>query len=63
MNTREQILDQIEAFLAEGQMKKTAFGIAVANDPGFVDRVRAGADFRTQTADRIQAFIQQKTAA
>lgn len=55
--TRENLLLQIEDFLAASQLTASEFGKIVLNDPAFVCRLREGKDMRLSTADKITAFI------
>lgn len=57
MSTRERILKSVEEYLEISGLSKTKFGLLVANDPRLVDRLRAGKDITTATADNIEAFI------
>jgi hypothetical protein len=57
MTDQEKLLAEIDAFLAPRRMAESTFGRLAVNDGKFVGRLRAGADFRTQTAARIREFI------
>ena len=54
---RDQLLSEIEAFLAGSGMSPTDFGLQVCNDGSFVARLRNGTDPRGATVDRCRAFI------
>lgn len=57
MSTMASLLREIEDFLAETQMKKTAFGLKALNDGTFVSRLQDGANVTVKTVDRVRAFI------
>lgn len=59
MTLKEALLADIEAFLASTGMKHTTFGYKVMNDPAFVSRLREGRDVRTDTIDRVRAFMEE----
>lgn len=64
--TREEILQEIETFLAESGMSAPTFGRRVAQDTKFVGRIRNGSDMTTKMANRVLGFIKeqrQQTAA
>ncbi len=56
MSARDQLLADIENFLAATDMKATHFGIAV-KDRAVVTRLRRGAHVNTSTIDKIRAYI------
>jgi hypothetical protein len=51
------LLAEIDAFLAPRRMAESTFGRLAVNDGKFVGRLRAGADFRTRTMERVREFI------
>jgi hypothetical protein len=55
--SREQLLAEIEAFIANHAMSATAFGEIVINDRHLVRRLRAGGSVTLDTWDRIRAFM------
>lgn len=57
MSTREQLLEEIDAFLQQTGMTKSVFGTLAANDDKFVERVRAGSGFTVRTLDRVRKFM------
>ena len=57
MSTREQLLEEMDAFLSQTGMKKSVFGTRAANDDKFVERVRAGSGFTVQTLDKVRKFM------
>ena len=61
MNTRKTIVREVDAFLAASGTAKTNFGRRVLGDPRFVDRLRAGSDITTGTADKIRAYIAENS--
>lgn len=54
---RDALLHEIDAFLARTGMEPSRLGKDAVNDPAFVHRLRAGADVRTRTVDRIREFM------
>jgi len=60
MNTRDSILCEIDAALAETGMAETTFGRKAVNDGKFVPRLRAGGGLTTKTADAVRAFIAEQ---
>ncbi len=54
---REELLAEIEAFLAKQKMAPAKFGQKAVGDMGFVLRLRAGRDIRIGTADRARKFM------
>lgn len=57
MSGREQLLLEIDAYLAEHGISQTQFGREALNDTAFVSRLRRGTDVRMETADRVRAFM------
>jgi hypothetical protein len=57
MTTRDKLLADIDAFLTKADMLPSKLGRSALNDPGFVDRLRSGADCTTGTADKLRAFM------
>lgn len=57
MSTREQLLEEIDAFLQQTGMTKSVFGTLAANDDKFVERVRAGAGFTVRKLDSVRKFM------
>lgn len=57
ISAREQLLAEIEAFLARQQMSPTHFGRAALNDNKFLKRLREGASCSLDTADKLRAFM------
>lgn len=57
MSTREQLLREIEAFLADTGMSAGRFGQSTVGDRAFVGTLRRGRDPMLRTVDRIRAFI------
>lgn len=62
MTERNQLLDEIEAFLLANAMPPSAFGQLSLNDPAFVRRMRAGADVRLETAGKLRSFMEKYKA-
>lgn len=57
MNTRDQLLADIEDFLAQSGMSPSAFGRLAMKDPSFMSRFRAGADVTLITAEKLRLFM------
>ena len=57
MTAREQLISDIDAFLKRHRLTATAFGRMSVNDTAFLSRLRAGADVRTKTIERLHAFM------
>ncbi len=57
MSSREQLLSEIEAFIAANRMPASVFGLAAVSDRGFVGRLLKGGDVRLETADRVREFM------
>lgn len=62
MALRDDLLLEIEAFLERSGMAPGTFGTYVAKDGKFVNRLRAGADVRTQLLERCREFIRDQDA-
>ena len=56
--TREELLEQIEAYMARHEMSARDFGVALKNDTAFVYRLRRGRGLSDKTVDRVRRFIQ-----
>lgn len=54
---RNDLLSEIEAFLATHKMAAAKFGQKAMSDMGFVLRLRAGRDVRVSTADKAREFM------
>lgn len=58
MNTaREQLLAEIEAFIARHDIRASYFGRDIAGDFSLVHRLRRGSGVRLETVDRIRRYI------
>lgn len=57
MSTREQLIEEIERFLALSGISVTRFGVEAAGERGLLRRLKAGGDVTTETADRIRSYI------
>lgn len=57
MTDLKNLLREIEAFLAEADMKKTTFGLKALNDGTFVRRLKNGDNVTFKTAERVRAFM------
>lgn len=58
---QENLIDEIERFLAQTGMEPTMFGHRVNREWRLVDRLRAGGDVTTRTADKIRTYIAENT--
>lgn len=56
---RDQIVDEIEAFLVRTEMPPATFGRRVMSDPNFVFELRNGIrqELRTSTVDKLRVFM------
>lgn len=54
---REQVLEEIDAFLARTGIPETTLGKAALNDTSFVSRFRSGLDPRAGTIDTVRRFM------
>lgn len=57
MTAREELLTDIEAFIAKHELRPTHFGLQALNDPAFVFRLRQGKSVRSDTIDRLREFM------
>jgi hypothetical protein len=57
MNANQQLLAEIDAFLAVSGMAATTFGKKAAGNSQVVERMREGCSVTLRTADRIRQFI------
>lgn len=55
--TREELINDIDAFIQRTGMSAASFGLAVARDNKLVSRLRSGRDILTGTADKIRDFM------
>lgn len=55
--TRDEFLQEIEAFLRAHAMSAGRFGVLAMNDSGFVHRIRDGKDVRLKTMDKVRDFM------
>jgi hypothetical protein len=56
-DTRTQLIDEIERFLALSGMNKTRFGLEAAGNDKILDQLKAGANPRIDTVDGIRRYI------
>lgn len=57
MNTREQFLQEIDAFLAHTGMTASQLGEQAVSDKKFVSRIRSGSSLTVRTLDRVREFM------
>lgn len=63
MDSRTQLLAEIDAFLAARSMAESTFGRLAVNDGKFVSRLRGKGNITWATADRVRAFIAAQSQA
>lgn len=56
-STREQLLDEIDAFLSRSGMNVSDFGQAVMGDRSFVQRLRRGRKVQADSVDKIRLWL------
>lgn len=57
MDSTDQLLGDIEAFLARHRMAPSTFGARAVNDGKLIERLRAGGTVSLKKADEIRKFI------
>lgn len=57
MSAQEDLLRDIEKFIAKHRMPETVFGAKAMNDTALVAKLRKGRSVRLVTAERLRAFI------
>ncbi len=57
MCIRDQLLTEIDAYLAVAQVAATTFGRLAVNDGKFVGRLRAGKGVTIRTVERARKYI------
>ncbi len=62
-NWRDELLKDVEAYLARTGMSASEFGKAVGGGPMVVFRLRKGHGFQMRVIERIRAFIKPKPGA
>lgn len=63
MSTSDQLLREIEEFMAATGLKEWQVGKGAVNDAMFVSRLRSGAQPRTDTLDRVREFMKKRRNA
>jgi len=58
MDTRAQLIDEIEVFCRHKGIAESTFGVRAVNDGKFVGRLRNGGRITTDTIDKVHAFMQ-----
>lgn len=58
----EDLLNEIDEFLARSEMADTTFGLKAVNDGKFVARLRDGGECLPRTVARARNFIQQHSS-
>ena len=56
-DSRQALVEAIEAHIAEKDMTRTGFGRAALEDPSFMGRIAKGSGVRLNTADKVLAFL------
>lgn len=57
ISIRDQLLSEIETYIAASGMTATDFGRTVMNDSAFVHRLRGGLGVKAQTIDKVRAWM------
>lgn len=57
LTLHQQIVNEIDAFLARTGMTPTRFGVESVGDRSFVTRVRAGRQLRTDTIEAMRTYM------
>lgn len=57
MNVADEFKQRVEAYLEATGMKPTVFGMRALNSPNFISRLRAGADIKLDTVDRVYRWM------
>ena len=57
MDIRQQLVDEIDTFLARHSMTAADFGIAAMRDIAFFYKLRKGRDVRVSTVDRVRKYM------
>ena len=57
-----ELLDQIEAYIAQAQIPPSRFGRLSAGDPRLVADLKAGRKLRCKTEDRIRRYLSANEA-
>lgn len=63
MNSAQDLLREIDAFLERSGKTQTAFGIETMNNSSFVRHLRQGGSVTLRTVDKIRKFIADHDAA
>jgi predicted transcriptional regulator len=62
MNSNEKFVRLVLRFLKKHNMPETKFGTLCMGDTAFVSRLRAGADTRLSTVDKVKKFMTEYEA-
>ncbi len=57
MSIKDDLIKEIDAYLARSGMNATEFGVAVLNDTAFVHRLRRGKDVRVATVEKVRKWM------
>jgi hypothetical protein len=60
MNTRQELLAEIESFIRETAMGEAYFGQLAVGNSKLVQRLRDGRSVQIETAERVQEFIRTR---
>lgn len=63
MSIRDDLISEIESFLRETGMSRTAFGVKALNDRALMVRLSKGSGLHSDTIDKIRAFMARERAA
>lgn len=57
MSIKNDLINEIDAYLDRSGMTATEFGVAVLNDTAFVHRLRRGKDVRVATVEKVRQWM------
>ena len=59
MDARQELLSEIDGFLAQHRMAPTTFGLKALKDGKFVGRLREGGNLTIRTIERARQFMRE----
>ena len=60
MTIQNELISEIKAFLAKNKLSKSAFGLEVMGDYGFVSDIENGRSVQLKTVEKVRAFMKAK---
>jgi hypothetical protein len=63
MDTRTELITEIEAFVSRTGLAETTLGGRAVKDSRFVSRLRAGRDVTINSVERMRAFMRSYTVS